>query len=1122
MREYLLKKQPTWGLRRAQGTGQKSATPATLTKIILVLLTMILLPSAAWGQISVAGNASTGGTITGSGITGTVTFNAETSTLTLNNATIAGSISYSGTDALTIALIGGSTMTCTSSNKAFESGNEVSLSFSTTSTDNGTLTISENLSSYDASDITTFSSGFTQISCSEGSGLVAVSQDLGTIYVSKSYYITVGGVSVTTDNENGITGGNITGTVKYVHDAETNSGTLLLTGVTITRSEAAAIIIPTSLRKLAINIQGVNTINTTDNYPVITSNRIDGKGTVEFSGTGSLTLKRGADYGITSLLTVDKNSYKDGLVPTYKEPATATSFEAAKEVLISTISYKLTVAGVGVTSANCGDILDGDNKGKVSFTPATIGADQASIPATLTLNGATINGDIVWDGSASAPLTIELAGMNTVINNAGDNDAVSAIRAESATSATTCPLTIAKKDDAESATLKLAGYNTKGGNADAFTNFNLSTELNNASVTSKGITYYYYTSEPTYDLTVAGIQVHGISGELGYRENVLQDRTVSFTPANEATLTLNGATLTAGIVTGMDMTIDLKGNNFITVNGGYALYGNGGTRTIIFTSSSDPVGNLTLKNSSGELAKFVTIQYDTNTGLVPTIITPSDASDLAAAKEAIIAKGTAMGITVAGVVVTNSNYTDIKGDGITGTKVSFTPANEATSTPATLTLDNASITGDIKFNASLTVHLVGDNTITKPDNISYAFDLGNTARDLNFSTDETEPGTLKIVGSYSGLQNDGIIYNGQIKGGSATIGTTGDDVIWKQTFITDATPSYFILSLNKHYNLWKNGHQYHDLILDNNDGYVFNPEESTLTIINSSSSDYINSGLEDLTIIVSGSRSLSHIAFGAPAGTQAEGITTGTLTITGKEDSESSSSINSLSLSNTGGGVITDFSKVTIKAPLHITEPEGFTGWTNAVTSATITDESDDNLLSDVLTEGVDYVTFYAADRDIYLSSRTPYVITNISGSSVVTKAISYIPKGTVAIVDKNSNTAKEAVTTGNMLKYAANAVTPTTSTYVLYNGKFTRASGSIPQGKCYLDLSGVPAAGTRGFYDIDGGDGTTAIKDVKSGEVDGGKWADGGWHDLQGRRLSAKPTKPGLYILNGKKVVIK
>ena len=29
-------------------------------------------------------------------------------------------------------------------------------------------------------------------------------------------------------------------------------------------------------------------------------------------------------------------------------------------------------------------------------------------------------------------------------------------------------------------------------------------------------------------------------------------------------------------------------------------------------------------------------------------------------------------------------------------------------------------------------------------------------------------------------------------------------------------------------------------------------------------------------------------------------------------------------------------------------------------------------------------------------------------------------------------------------------------------------------------------------------------------------------WFDLQGRKLDGKPTKRGLYIMNGKKVVIK
>ena len=134
-------------------------------------------------------------------------------------------------------------------------------------------------------------------------------------------------------------------------------------------------------------------------------------------------------------------------------------------------------------------------------------------------------------------------------------------------------------------------------------------------------------------------------------------------------------------------------------------------------------------------------------------------------------------------------------------------------------------------------------------------------------------------------------------------------------------------------------------------------------------------------------------------------------------------------------------------------------------------------------------------------------------------------------LIAKSENTATTAVTTGNKLKYADSnnpvTATETSNYYVLYNGKFVKVTrgttiGGPDSSGCYLDLSGVTAAGTRGFYNIgDGEDGTTGISDVKSGEVDGEKWADDGWHDLQGQRVT-KPTKPGLYILNGKKVVIK
>ena len=79
-----------------------------------------------------------------------------------------------------------------------------------------------------------------------------------------------------------------------------------------------------------------------------------------------------------------------------------------------------------------------------------------------------------------------------------------------------------------------------------------------------------------------------------------------------------------------------------------------------------------------------------------------------------------------------------------------------------------------------------------------------------------------------------------------------------------------------------------------------------------------------------------------------------------------------------------------------------------------------------------------------------------------------------------------------------------------------------VSGGKCYLNLNGTSSSGTRSYYDIDGSDGTTALREVKNEGVKGEKWNDGEWYTLQGRKFTTKPTKPGLYILNGKKIVIK
>ena len=92
----------------------------------------------------------------------------------------------------------------------------------------------------------------------------------------------------------------------------------------------------------------------------------------------------------------------------------------------------------------------------------------------------------------------------------------------------------------------------------------------------------------------------------------------------------------------------------------------------------------------------------------------------------------------------------------------------------------------------------------------------------------------------------------------------------------------------------------------------------------------------------------------------------------------------------------------------------------------------------------------------------------------------------------------------------------PATSYYVLKNGEFHKIlanSSKMPAGKAVLRLPGV--SNVRILSIIGGDDDTTGIHNRQIIE------AESKWFDLQGRRIE-RPMKAGLYINNGKKVVIK
>lgn len=68
---------------------------------------------------------------------------------------------------------------------------------------------------------------------------------------------------------------------------------------------------------------------------------------------------------------------------------------------------------------------------------------------------------------------------------------------------------------------------------------------------------------------------------------------------------------------------------------------------------------------------------------------------------------------------------------------------------------------------------------------------------------------------------------------------------------------------------------------------------------------------------------------------------------------------------------------------------------------------------------------------------------------------------------------------------------------------------------RCYIDMSGSTAAPVLSLVD---GSGTTSLENVRWQTDD----EVGEWFTLDGRKLSAKPTTKGLYIFNGKKVVVR
>ena len=195
------------------------------------------------------------------------------------------------------------------------------------------------------------------------------------------------------------------------------------------------------------------------------------------------------------------------------------------------------------------------------------------------------------------------------------------------------------------------------------------------------------------------------------------------------------------------------------------------------------------------------------------------------------------------------------------------------------------------------------------------------------------------------------------------------------------------------------------------------------------------------------------------------------------------------------------------------------------------------NLTANGPVDGAYWTTFYNKNYNFQTDatkmfkaalSGTTLTLTELTTDQIVNKDNAVILKSTASpIVMTLTTTDSGNNFTGNSLQgvddpAGLTAADPST-TYVLNNGtngmgfyKLT-AGKTLGVGKAYLTYSGTTAPGFFGL-DVDN-ENTTAINEH---ELNESHELSGAWYTLSGVRLNAKPTQKGLYIVNGKKIMIK
>ncbi len=180
-----------------------------------------------------------------------------------------------------------------------------------------------------------------------------------------------------------------------------------------------------------------------------------------------------------------------------------------------------------------------------------------------------------------------------------------------------------------------------------------------------------------------------------------------------------------------------------------------------------------------------------------------------------------------------------------------------------------------------------------------------------------------------------------------------------------------------------------------------------------------------------------------------------------------------------------------------------------------------------------EWATYYGTENLATPEGLKAYQVTAVEGATVTISEIGYIPANTAVLLKNVSNNnvwtnIAASAYTGATSTFASNKLIGTAedvdvstisggTVYVLYNNMFKRATGgTIPANRGYLVVA--TSSGAPELSITIGDENTTAINEHESHKLNE---LSGEWFSIDGVKLNGQPQKPGLYIKNGKKVII-